>query len=318
MYTRQARNSNGIASDPVFSLLLRELPSLQAHLRYAIFPFRMDQKTISNLATPAGRVAYQSYWRDLILEQRSAVLPSLWQLWHMAAFGTEMRITASDTVYRIGHPLGMRIGFRVFMEEVISRYYFNNVQALVYLGAVILLAFLGLRFAGVLSEAVSLIGIGIEACMLLILFAVLFYAPEEQIEDPAQTTDVGKQGNDEGEDRALIREVLEELEEIGGSYAGLALKLEQSARAQEESIRELTRRVAAIQGLNLLESHAERLETTNTLLAQLTSSIDAMNQRVDRLFSKDIEYYVRQEFERMVGRNDNGTPPAGIEERGRR
>jgi hypothetical protein len=275
----------------------------------------MDQKTISNLATPAGRAALQSYWRDLILEQRSAVLPSLWQLWHTAAFGTEMRITASDTVYRIGHPLGMRNGFRVFMEEVIVRHYFNNVQALVYLGAVILLAFLGLRFAGLLSEAVSLIGIGIEACMLLILFAVLFYAPEDEAPDAAAPAEQQPETQEDSE-QELVHEVLSEIEEIGGSYASLALKLEQSARVQEESIRELTRRVAAIQGLNLLESHAERLETTNTLLAQLTSTIDAMNRRIDMLFSKDLEFYVRREFERMVGRADeNGSPPVANEER---
>ncbi len=268
----------------------------------------MDQKTISNLGTPAGRAAYQEYWRDLIVEQRSAVVPSLWRLLSMAAFGTEMRITASDTVYRIGHPLGLRNGFRLFMEEVTVRHYFNNVQALVYFGAVILLVFLGLRFAGVLSEGVSLIGIGIEAMMLLILFAVLFYAPDEEARAAQEAAAaVETAGNDAASDREIVREVLEEIEEIGGSYASLALKLEQSAKAQEDSIRELTRRVAAIQGLNLLESHAERLETTNTLLAQLTSSIDAMNKRIDMLFSKDLEFYVRQEFERMVGRGENGS-----------
>ena len=38
------------------------------------------------------------------------------------------------------------------MEEIIVRHYYNNVQALVYFGAMILLVFLGLRFAGLLNE----------------------------------------------------------------------------------------------------------------------------------------------------------------------
>lgn len=83
-----------------------------------------------------------------------------------------------------------------------------------------------------------------------------------------------------------------------------------SAKSQEEGLRELAQRVAAIQGLNLLESHAERLETTNTLLEQLVSSIDGMNQRIDMLFGKEIEFHVRQELERMVTRDVNGAAHA--------
>ncbi len=265
----------------------------------------MNQKTISNLATAAGRTAYQEYWHDLIVEQRSAVLPSLWQLWRKAASGSELRVTATDTSYKIGHPLGTRVGTRIFMEEIIVRHYYNNVQALVYFGAVILLVFLGLRFAGLLSERVALIGIAIEAFMLLMLFTVLFYAPEDDAPaHPVAENDTRHQEEDVGsEDRQVIREVLGELEDIGSSYAGIGMRLEQSAKAQEEGLRELAQRVSAIQGLNLLEAHAERLETTNSLLSQLVSSIESMNSRIDMLFGKELEFYVRREFERMVGRD---------------
>jgi hypothetical protein len=268
----------------------------------------MNTVSISNLATPAGRSAYQEYWHDLVIEQRRAVLPSLWQLWRTAAFGSEMRVTAIDTSYRPSHPLGPRVGTRVFMEEIIVRHYYNNVQALVYFGAVILLVFLGLRFAGLLSENISLIGIAIEAMMLLVLFMVLFYSPEDdQFAPPiAGTSTTEARAEQDAEDRGVIKEVLEEIEEIGSSYAALALKLEQAARGQEESLRELSVKIGAIQGLNLLESHAERLETTNTLLAQLTGAIESMNQRVDMLFGKELEFYVRRELERMVGRDANG------------
>jgi hypothetical protein len=265
----------------------------------------MNQQTVSNLATPAGRAAYQELWHDLIVHQRRAVIPALWQLWRMAAYGHEMRMTASDNAYRIEQRLGPRVGMRVFMEEVIVRHYFNNVQALVYFGAVILLVFLGLRFAGLMSETASLIGVAIEAMMLLILFAVLFYAPEDE---PIVGSVVAETpGADEAEDdREVIREVLKEIEEIGSSYASLAMRLEQSARGQDDALRELAERVSAIKGLNLLESHAERLETTNTLLAQLTSSIEAMNSRIDLLFGKEIEYHVRQELQKLVTRDVNG------------
>lgn len=276
----------------------------------------MNQRTISNLATAAGRAAYQEYWHDLIIEQRGAVVPALLTLWRKAAFGSEIHISASDTAYKIGHPLGPRAGTRIFMEEVVVRHYYNNVQALVYFGAVILLVFLGLRFAGLLSERVALIGLGIEAFMLLMLFMVLFYAPEDQPVAPMREGEERGEGeeqiDDASEDREVIREVLRELEDIGSSYAGLAMRLEQSAKGQEESLRELSQRVSAIQGLNLLESHAERLETTNTLLAQLVGSIEAMNHRIDMLFGKELEFYVRKEFERIVGRAPDENSHAAV------
>lgn len=269
---------------------------------------RMNQKTISNLGTPSGRRVYQDLWHDLIIEQRSAVIPSLLRLLRTAISGAEVRLVSKDASYSIGHPLGLRHGFRLFMEEIIVRHYFNNVQALVYFGAVLLLLFLGLRFAGLLSEEVALIGIGIEACMLLILFLVLFYSPEDDHHEIVEL-EVAQDptASDEEDARDVIREVLDEIEDIGGTYATLGMKMEQLARAQEESIRELAQRVGAIQGLNLLESHAERLETTNTLLAQLTTAIDGMNQRIDMMFGKELEYHVRREMERILRHGTNGT-----------
>ncbi len=268
----------------------------------------MNQKTISNLGTPSGRRVYQDLWHDLIIEQRSAVIPSLLRLLRTAISGAEVRLVSKDATYSIGHPLGLRHGFRLFMEEIIVRHYFNNVQALVYFGAVLLLLFLGLRFAGLLSEEVALIGIGIEACMLLILFLVLFYSPEDDHHEIVEL-EVAQDptASDEEDARDVIREVLDEIEDIGGTYATLGMKMEQLARAQEESIRELAQRVGAIQGLNLLESHAERLETTNTLLAQLTTAIDGMNQRIDMMFGKELEYHVRREMERILRHGTNGT-----------
>ena len=286
----------------------------------------MNQEQLSNLATPAGRAAYQAYWHDLVVERRSAVLPALWQLWRTASFGGELRISSTEAVYRVGHPLGPRVGTRVFMEEIIVRHYFNNVQALVYLGAVLLLVFLGLRFAGLLSETTSLIGVAIEAVMLLILFAVLFYSPEEN-DQPVTVTPAepvaGPQA-DHAEQRDVIREVLEEIEEIGSSYASVAMRLEHLARAQEEGLQELSRKVGQIQGLDQLNRHSQQLETTNALLGRLVDTIDSMNGRIDKLFGKELEYYVRQELERIVrgGNGDrnrdpssdrNGELPASIE-----
>jgi len=271
---------------------------------------RMKQHTISNLASPSGRAIYQQLWHDLLVVRRSAIIPALVRLWRTASFASDLQLVASDESYSVTHPLGVRQGTRLFMEEVVVRHYYNNVQALVYLGAVILLLFLGLRFAGILSEEVALIGIGVESVMLLLLFMVLFYAPEESgLVSDIESNDGTAAGTStiEDADRVVIREVLREIEEIGSTYASLGLKIESLARSQDESLRELSRRVSAIQGLNLLESHAERLETTNSLLEQLVGAIEGMNQRIEMLFGKEIEYHVRRHIEAMVARETDAT-----------
>lgn len=262
----------------------------------------MKNYTISNLAAPEGRVAFQKYWYDLIVEQQSIVLTSLFRLWRTAVRGSSFNISSAGESYRIAHPLGLRMGTRVFMEEVIVRHYFNNVQALVYLGAVLLLIFLALRFAGLLTERVALIGIGIEVVMLLMLFIVLFYAPDDEISAAQQENreEEKKQSTDVGEDVHVIREVLEELEDIGGTYASLGLKLEDLAKSHEAGLRELNERVERIRGLDLLESHAERLETTNELLRRLVDTMQGMNEKVELLLGKELEYLVRRELERRV------------------
>ncbi len=263
----------------------------------------MNEHTITNLATPSGRSALQKYWKDLTIEQRNLVFPSLIHIWKTIVGGKSFTISTTGTSYRIGHPLGIRLGTRVFMEEIVVRHYFNNVQALVYLGAVILLIFLALRFAGLLSENIALIGIGIEALMLLVLFIVLFYTPDEEANGGGEGVagrEEGTSAGEETEEITVIREVLDELEDIGGTYATLGTRLEQLVRQQQESLQELNLRVERIQGLQELEYHSAKLERTNDLLDRLVGSMERLNERVDLLIGKELEFHVRKELERHI------------------
>lgn len=261
----------------------------------------MSQTTLQNLNTPQGRAAYRRYWHDLIIDQRNVLLPSLVRLWQTATTGRTFELASTGEGFQIVHPLGIRAGTRLFMEEVIVRHYFNNIQALVYLGAVLLLTSLGLRFAGLLSERIALIGIGIEVIMLLMLFMVLFYTPDESIlaDDPADDQRGGSERSEEST-HATIREVLEEIEEIGGTYAALGMRVERLAQAQSEQIEALTGHVAQISGLQELANHSDGLAKMNDRLDRLVDSIDRLNHRIEILTGKEIEYRVRQELERRI------------------
>src|SRR5688500_13959333 len=210
----------------------------------------MRTDTVSNIGTREGRAALQRYWHDLIVDQRSIALPALCRLWQTAIRGSSFTLAATGETVQISYPLGFRNGTKVFMQEIMVRHYFNNTHALVYLGAVLLLIFLALRFAGLLSEEIALIGIAIEVVMLLMLFIVLFYTPEDG--PVLATSEIGGQPVSSSDEVATIREVLEELEEIGGSYASLGMRLEEMVQSQERSLVELSEHVQKIQGLDQL------------------------------------------------------------------
>jgi len=250
----------------------------------------MQQKTVPNISSPEGRKIYVEYLHDLAKVQQISAIIFLPRLWLTACFGKEINIQNNDTNYSISHALGLRLGTRVFMEEIISKHYFNAVQALVYFGAVIMLIFLAMRFAGIISEEISLIGIIIEAFMLITLASVIYYSKDEP------TTELEQEDNDEG----LIKEMLQELEEIGSQYATLGIKIENAVKTQSENMRELTNKVAQIQGLQELSSHSIELKTTNSLLQQLIVSIDELNKKVDLISTKEIEYKVREEIQKIV------------------
>lgn len=261
----------------------------------------MSTQTLPNLNTTEGRYAYRRYWRDLVIDQGNMVLPSLLRLWQTAARATSFELAASGERFEIVHPLGVRAGTRIFMEEVVVRQYFNNIQALVYLGAVLLLISLGLRFAGLLSGKIALIGIGIEVLMLLMLFVVLFYTPEESREmEPKVEEAPGTTGGEEQTIRT-IHEVLEELEEIGGSYAALGMRIEKLALGQSQQLGELADHVSKIRGLDALATHSDALGRMNDVLGSLVVSIERMNERIDILTGAEIEHHVRREIARRFG-----------------
>lgn len=266
----------------------------------------MSTQSVPNLNTPEGRRVYGQYWHDLVVVQRNMVLPSLVRLWQSAVSSTSINIATTGANTEIVHPLGLRSGTRLFMEEIVVRHYFNNIQALVYLGAVLLLISLGLRFAGLLSERIALIGIGIEVLMLLLLFVVLFYTPEEH-DEIDQESGLGADSVADDAATSTIREVLDELEEIGGHYAALGMRIEKLANTQTEQVAGLTEHVQKIRGLEELHEHSRVLTSTNELLRDLSVSIERMNQKIDLISGAEIEHHVRKEIARRFGEDLSGS-----------
>lgn len=256
----------------------------------------MKQKNFPNISTSDGRLILTNYWYDLSVVQRLSAIIFLPRLWLTACFRKELTIISEDTSYSFNHSLGMKLGTRVLMEEIIGKHYFNAIQASVYFGAVIMLVFLAMRFAGVISEEISLIGIAIEAIMLVSLAAVIYYTKEEVDNNSNLSIEAISGEND------YTKDLLSEIEQIGGQYASLTISLEKSVNSQTENVKELTNKVSQISGLQSLNDHTDQLKTTNQLLMQLVLAIDEMNKRIDLLTGKELEFHVRTELQKIISK----------------
>jgi hypothetical protein len=125
-----------------------------------------------------GRDILSKYLLEELIEvKKKLTIPSMVRILKICRKGKEFSI--GSTYYKPKQPLGFRVGVKVWMESIVVRHYANNVNAMVYAGAMILLIFVGLRFAKLIPETISLIGIGVEACMLFLLAFLMFYTPEE-------------------------------------------------------------------------------------------------------------------------------------------
>jgi hypothetical protein len=129
-----------------------------------------------------GRDILSKYLQEELIESKKKLtFPSIIKIWNICRKGKEFSI--GSTYYKPKKALGVRIGTKVWMESIVVRHYANNINALVYAGAMVLLIFVGLRFAKVIQERTALIGIVVESCMLFLLAFLMFYTPEEDIEE---------------------------------------------------------------------------------------------------------------------------------------
>ncbi len=256
----------------------------------------MDQH-VDNLASALGRRLLQRYWYDNLVEGRRWKLALLFSTWRLCLFGRTVYLAEGPVT--VDHALGLRLGTRVWMEEISYRHFANSIQALVYLGAVVLLIFVGLRFANLINERIALIGIGIEATMLFLLFVVMFFTPDESAGEQEPAADAGDSAK---EYLGLFREIYDELQDIGTMNAALGRHLTEIANKQEAYLREVSQRLGAQPAAGLSSEAVAVLHDVKTSFTTLAGSIQEMNKNIARITEKELEYLVRREMERLVER----------------
>jgi hypothetical protein len=255
------------------------------------------EQHVDNLASAQGRRLLQRYWYENLVEGRRWKLVLLATTWRICLFGRTIYL--SEGPVTVDHALGLRLGTRVWMEEISYRHFANSVQALVYLGAVVLLIFVGLRFANLINERIALIGIGIEATMLFLLFVVMFFTPDDTIAE----MEVAKGSGDSPQDYLpLFREIYDELQDIGTMNAALGRHLTEIANKQEAYLREVSQKLTSQPTAGLSTETVALLHDVKTAFSTLAITIQEMNKNITRISEKELEYLVRREMEKLVDR----------------
>ncbi len=174
--------------------------------------------------------------------------------------------------------LGLNLGTRVCMEEIIARYYFNAVQGWVYFGAMILLIFVGLRFAGVITERMTLVGIGIEAMMLLALSIVTHFLPNDDAQPQSLT---------QGRPELLLSSINQSVQGMTDAVSDLFRLISQTDMRQDILLTKLTEYISKVSAENT-RLQVEKLEETNQNLREFgemirTTQLEVTQKQLQKL-----------------------------------
>ena len=214
-------------------------------------------ETIKDLEIIEGRRLLHDFYHDRRVKN-SFELRTLFDCWRLCRKGTEVQFGDGRRV-RFETHLGWKLGTRVFVEEILSRYYFNFIQGLVYLGALFVLLALAVYLAG---ETVwfAYAGFFVEAFFLLLLALVTAYSPGDDLHASPHGLNLPE---------SLLTSINTSIHEMTNAVSDLFRLISQTDIRQDVL---LTRLTESISKMNAESSHtfAEKLDQTNMILKEYT------------------------------------------------
>ncbi|MBU3741079.1 MAG: hypothetical protein FGM24_02220 [Candidatus Kapabacteria bacterium] len=266
---------------------------------------------LETLSSVQGRALLRDIYRELRFERQLSGVATLRICWQICTRERELvRLTKRDVV--VLHPLGVWNGTSLWMQEIVNRYFYAAINAFVYLGAALLLVAVGLNRTRVIdSPIIVVVGVILEAVLLIALFTVMFFTPADEPDE------LLAKGEGPG---AMTDELLRELGEIGRDYAAMAVQLETIGsalldvverqdtliRAVRESVDTAVSAVAPNPGL------MTSMQETTAALASLSQSVSSLDERLRSVERQEVERLVRVELERILSRTiiDNANAPS--------
>lgn len=257
--------------------------------------------TIETLSSVNGRAILRDIYHELRFERQLGALGALRAMWSICTKERELiRTTKRDVV--VLHPLGLVSGTALWMQEVVSRYFYTAINAFVYFGAALLLVAVGLNRTRVIdTPSLVVAGVILEAVLLMVLFLVMFFSPPDEEAQPEQ----------EQSRAGATEELLRELGEIGRDYAAMAVQLETIAGTLNDLVERQDGMIsgmrdsveAAVNAVAPNPHLMNAMQSTTTALEKFSERVDVLGAHLQTLERQEVERLVRIELERILSRS---------------
>jgi uncharacterized protein YukE len=216
-------------------------------------------ETIRSLQVPEGRRLYRDFFYDRLL-RNNRVFQTLIECWKLAVRGLDLQISDGRSIHFETY-LGRRLGTRVFLEEILGRYYYNTIQGWVYIAAIVLIVGVGLYLGGY-DFRFAIAGFALQAFFLLLLAIVTMFSPMEDSAAP------DSMGMSEPQMTALNRAV----KDMTNAVTDIFRLISQTDFRQDVLLTKLTENQAKIMSSSTRQM-IDTLEETNRILSDLRAGI---------------------------------------------
>ncbi|MBI5647578.1 MAG: hypothetical protein HY962_11660 [Ignavibacteriae bacterium] len=230
-------------------------------------------ETLKDLEIPEGRRLLHDFYHDRRVKN-TLEFGTVLDCWRLCRRGTEIQFSDGRRV-RFETSLGVKLGTRVFFEEIVGRYYYNYVSGLVYGGAVLVLISLVVYLAGYVDETFALVAFSIQALLLLLLAFVTAYSPNE---DAAGS-------NAFGASETLLSSMNSTVREMTNAVSDLFRLISQSDIRQDVLLTRLTDHLSKVNSENIRQ-YSDTMQETNLLLRGF---LETTSGRSDALMQQNIE-----------------------------
>lgn len=255
-------------------------------------------KKVDSLSSARGRLLLQELYYELKYQKQISSISILFIIWRICVYDADLSKYVKTEV-SILHKLGFFRGTKIWMEEIVNRFFFSTLNSFVYFGAAVLLLLIGIRrFSESMDDNLVIAGVVFEALLLFFMFIVMLFTPDED----SPTYSYSESTADPQE------ELLSEIGEIARDFAQSAVQLENLSEQlvrlndnQEELINKIGNLTEAfINNSNPNPELINEMKLTNKELETFRHSLAELNATASSLKKEEVEFSVRKELEKII------------------
>lgn len=202
-----------------------------------------------------------------------------------------------NTEVTITHQLGVLSGIKLWLEEIVHRYFFTTINSFVYFGAAILLVLVGFRKFYNLDSSYVIGGLIFEATLLLLVFITMLFAPNDEVELDEKNTDANDLIHEIGEISTDFASSLDKLDTLNDNLSQLISKQNDIANLIEKLVNT---------NINITTPNDEFknvIRENNNEILKFTEAVRELNFNLENIKNEQVKFEIKNEIEKILNKN---------------